>query len=668
MYKKIPLLVAMQLLILSCASEKEFESYTLSSPEGKNSIQFDMSGGSPHYSVNHGATKVILPSSMGFVFKDQDSLQNGLEVINVEESSEDTTWEQVWGEKKEIRNNYNQLTVHLKEKANKERKLDIQFRAFDDGIAFRYVFPEQGIKDSIFIMDELTTFNLAEDGKAWWIPAYDEQRYENLFTASPVSTLDTVHTPLTVESNNGLAISFHEANLADFASTTLAHTQGTSLKTDLVPWADGVKVRTVDNFTTPWRTLQIADHPTELITSYLILNLNEPNTIKDTSWIKTFKYLGIWWGMHIGKYTFWEGDKQGATTKNARKYIDYTKELGIDYLLIEGWNKGWTPAWYENAMHQFSFTEEADNFSLKAVTDYAAENDVEIVGYHETGSNLHNYLKQIDSAFALYKERGINTVKIGQVGAKLNMKEWHHGQFGVNYYRYVVKKAAEYGLEIYFHEPIKDTGERRTYPNMMAREGARGQEYNAWSEGNPPAYTATLPFTRLLAGPMDFTPAVFDVEVKEGYPGRRVHSTTAKQLALMVVFYSPLQMLADLPENYIDKPAFQFLKDVPTDWEDTKVLNGEIGKYITTVRKDIDSNDWYLGTITNENARDLNIQLDFLDRDATYEAQIYADAPGTGHQNNPTAITIYTKEVTAADSLSLLLGESGGAAVRFKKL
>tara|TARA_B100001079_G_C16409667_1_gene515605 strand:+ start:2465 stop:4471 length:2007 start_codon:yes stop_codon:yes gene_type:complete len=668
MYKKIPLLVAMQLLILSCASEKEFESYTLSSPEGKNSIQFDMSGGSPHYSVNHGATKVILPSSMGFVFKDQDSLQNGLEVINVEESSEDTTWEQVWGEKKEIRNNYNQLTVHLKEKANKERKLDIQFRAFDDGIAFRYVFPEQGIKDSIFIMDELTTFNLAEDGKAWWIPAYDEQRYENLFTASPVSTLDTVHTPLTVESNNGLAISFHEANLADFASTTLAHTQGTSLKTDLVPWADGVKVRTVDNFTTPWRTLQIADHSTELITSYLILNLNEPNTIKDTSWIKTFKYLGIWWGMHIGKYTFWEGDKQGATTKNARKYIDYTKELGIDYLLIEGWNKGWTPAWYENAMHQFSFTEEADNFSLKAVTDYAAENDVEIVGYHETGSNLHNYLKQIDSAFALYKERGINTVKIGQVGAKLNMKEWHHGQFGVNYYRYVVKKAAEYGLEIYFHEPIKDTGERRTYPNMMAREGARGQEYNAWSEGNPPAYTATLPFTRLLAGPMDFTPAVFDVEVKEGYPGRRVHSTTAKQLALMVVFYSPLQMLADLPENYIDKPAFQFLKDVPTDWEDTKVLNGEIGKYITTVRKDIDSNDWYLGTITNEKARDLNIQLDFLDRDATYEAQIYADAPGTGHQNNPTAITIYTKEVTAADSLSLLLGESGGAAVRFKKL
>lgn len=668
MYKKIPLLVAMQLLIFSCSPEKESESFTLSSPEGKNSIEFDINGGSPQYSVNHGDTKVILPSNMGFVFKNKDTLQNGLEVINIEESSEDSTWEQVWGEKKEIRNNYNQLTIHLKEKTNNERKLDIQFRAYDDGIAFRYVFPEQGVKDSIFIMDELTTFNLAKDGKAWWIPAYDEQRYENLFTASPVSTLDTVHTPLTIENNDGLAISFHEANLVDFASTTLAHTNGTTLKTDLVPWADGIKVRTIDTFTTPWRTLQIADKPTDLITSYLILNLNEPNKLEDTSWIKTFKYLGIWWGMHIGKYTFWEGDKQGATTKNARRYIDYANDLGIDYLLIEGWNKGWTPAWYENAMHQFSFTEEADNFSLKEVTDYAAENDVEIVGYHETGSNLHNYLKQIDSAFALYKKRGITTVKIGQVGSKLNMKEWHHGQFGVNYYRYVVKKAAEYGLEIYFHEPIKDTGERRTYPNMMAREGARGQEYNAWSEGNPPDYTATLPFTRLLAGPMDFTPAVFDVEVKEGYPGKRVHTTTAKQLALMVVLYSPLQMLADLPENYVDKPAFQFLKDVPTDWEDTEVLNGEIGKYITTVRKDIDSEDWYLGAITNEKARDVNIQLDFLDDGATYEAQIYADAPGTGYENNPTAVDISKKEVNATDSLSLLLGESGGAAVRFKKL
>ncbi|MDN3595106.1 glycoside hydrolase family 97 protein [Zunongwangia endophytica] len=667
MYNKIPLIIAANLLFLCCTSQEKKQSYTLDSPKGENSITFNLDGNSPKYAVNHGETKVILPSEMGFVFKDGDSLQHNLEIIDVEESSEDETWQQVWGEKHEIRNHYNQLTVHLKENAEKQRKLDIEFRAFDDGIAFRYVFPEQGIKDSIFIMDELTTFNLADDGKAWWIPAYDEQRYENLFTDSKVSTLDTVHTPLTIESESGLAISFHEANLIDFASTTLAHTNGTTLKTDLVPWADGVKVRTTKSFTTPWRTLQIASKPTDLITSYLILNLNEPNAIADTSWIKTFKYLGIWWGMHIGKFSFWEGEKQGATTKNARQYVDYSNKLGIDHLLIEGWNKGWTPSWYENAMHQFSFTKDADDFDLKEVTDYAAENGVEIVGYHETGSNLENYLSQIDSAFALYKERGIHTVKIGHVGSKLNMKEWHHGQYGVNYFRYVVKKAAEYGLEVYFHEPIKDTGERRTYPNMMAREGARGQEYNAWSDGNPPSHTAILPFTRLLAGPMDFTPAVFDVEVKQGYPGRRVHSTTAKQLALMVVLYSPLQMLADLPENYVDKPAFQFLTDVPTDWEDTKVLNGEIGKYITTVRKDIASEDWYLGSITNEESRNLEITLDFLDEGATYEAQIYADAPGTGQENNPTAVAINKKKVNAGDSLTLKLGESGGAAIRFKK-
>ncbi|GAA5022140.1 alpha-glucosidase [Marivirga lumbricoides] len=644
------------------------QSYEFSSPEGVNSITFSMQNNRPQYAVNHGGKEVILPSEMGFVFKGNDTLQQNFEVLNVEESSFDETWKQVWGEKHEIRNNYSQLVVHLQEKTAAKRKLDIEFRAFDDGVAFRYVFPEQGIEDSLFIMDELTTFQLKEDGKAWWIPAYHEQRYENLFTASPVSELDTVHTPLTIELNSGLNISFHEANLTDFASTTLAHTEGTTLKTDLVPWSDGVKVKTAGSFKTPWRTLQIGEEPGDLITSYLILNLNEPNQIEDTSWIKTFKYTGIWWGMHIGKFSFWEGPKQGATTKNAKEHIDMNKKLGINYLLIEGWNKGWTPSWYENAMHQFSFTKEADNFNLKEVTDYAKANDVEIVGYHETGSNLYNYLSQIDSAFALYKKHGINTVKIGHVGSKLNMKEWHQGQFGVNYFRSILKKAADYELEVYFHEPIKDTGERRTYPNMMAREGARGQEYNAWSDGNPPAYTTTIPFTRMLAGPMDFTPGVFDVEVKQGYPGRRVHSTTAKQMALSVVIYSPILMLADLPENYIDQPAFQFFNDIPTDWEDTKVLNGKIGEYITTVRKDLNSEDWYLGSITNEEAREIEISLGFLHPENEYEAQIYADANGTGYQNNPAEVAISKQKVVNHDKLTLKLGASGGTAIRFRKL
>ena len=655
--------------LAACSSHKEepMAAHQLESPNGENIINFELESSSPRYSVSHDETAIIQPSAMGFVFQDNDSLYANFEILIVERSSYDETWEQVWGEKQEIRNNYNQLVVKLQEKENKKRRLDIQFRAYDDGVAFRYVFPEQGIEDSIFIMNELTSFNLKEDGKAWWIPAYHEQRYENLFQASPVSTLDTVHTPLTIESESGLAISLHEADLEDFSSMTLANPSGTTLEADLVPWSDGVKVRTTGSFTTPWRTIQIAEEPKGLITSYLILNLNEPNTIADTSWIETFKYLGIWWGMHIGKYTFWEGEKQGATTKNAKEYIDYANQLGIDHLLIEGWNKGWTPQWYQNAMHQFSFTEEANNFDLEKVTDYAAKNDIEIVGYHETGSNIKNYLKQIDSAFALYNRMGIHEIKIGQVGSRLNMKEWHHGQFGVEYYRDVIEKAAEYELTINFHEPIKDTGERRTYPNMMSREGARGQEYNAWSEGNPPNHTTILPFTRMLAGPMDFTPGIFDVEVSQGYPGKRVWSTTAKQLALYVVIYSPIQMLADLPENYINKPAFQFIKDVPTNWEDTRVLNGEIGKFITTVRKDINSEDWYLGSLTNKDSRELKIPLSFLDEGATYEAQIYADAEGTEYKNNPSEVEITTEKVSAVDSLTLHLGASGGTAIHFKR-
>lgn len=668
MIKRTLVLATLLTTLLSCNTEKKGANYTITSPRNINTITFNLSAGSPTYAVHHNGKEIISASGMGFVFKDNDSLSKNFSVKNVEQTAFDETWEQVWGEKHNIRNNYNQLTVHLEEKTEKKRKLDIQFRAFDDGVAFRYVFPEQGIKDSIFIMDELTEFKLKEDGKAWWIPAYQENRYEYLFTNSPVSTLDTVHTPLTIESKSGVALSIHEANLVDFASTTLARTRGTTLKTDLVPWSDGVKVRTTKSFTTPWRTVQIGEKPTDLITSYLILNLNEPNKLVDTSWIEPYTYMGIWWGMHIGKYTFWESENQGATTQHAEEYINACNELGIDHLLIEGWNKGWTPQWYENHMHMFSFTKEADNFDLVKVTDYAREHDVRIIGYHETGSNLINYLQQIDSAFALYNKVGIHDVKIGHVGSKLNMKEWHHGQFGVNYFRYVLKKAAEYHLTVLFHEPIKDTGERRTYPNMMSREAARGQEYNAWSDGNPANYTTILPFTRLLSGPMDYTAGILDVEVKQGYPGRRVHSTAAKELAHTVVVFSPIQMFADLPENYVGNPAFQFLKDLPTDWEDTKILNGEIGQYITTVRKDLKSNDWFLGSITNEKSRDLEISLDFLDKGATYEAQIYADAEGTDVDHNPNAVAISKQQVTTHDTLKLHLGASGGAAIHFKKL
>ncbi|SNR31092.1 glycoside hydrolase family 97 protein [Lutibacter flavus] len=655
------------LLLISCNQQPKKVSQELNSPNSKNNITFELNNGVPFYSVSHGEKSVISPSKLGFVFKNNDSLSSNFEVIKMETTSFDETWEQVWGEKKSIQNNYNQLSVLLQEKSENKRNLEVQFRAFDDGIAFRYIYPEQG-KDSVFIMDELTQFNLKDDGDAWWIGAYQDNRYEYLTTKSPVSTLDTVHTPLTINSENGLSISFHEANLKDFASMTLERTNGTNLKSNLVPWADGDKVKTNGSFTTPWRTLQIAETPGDLITSYLILNLNDSNKFEDTSWIKPHKYLGIWWGMHIGKYSFWESPIQGATTTNAFEHIDYCEKLGIDHLLIEGWNKGWTPAWYENAMHQFNFTKEADNFDLEKVTEYAKSKGVSIIGYHETGSNIINYLAQIDEGMELYQKNGIHDVKIGQVGSRLNMKEWHHGQFGVNYYRQVLETAAKYQLTVNFHEPIKDTGERRTYPNMMAREGARGQEYNAWSDGNPPNHTAILPFTRFLAGPMDFTPGVLDVEIKQGYEGRDVHTTAAKQLALYVVLYSPIQMLADLPENYDGNPAFKFLQDVPVDWEDTKVLNAEIGEYITTVRKDKYSDDWYLGSLTNEESRSFHIDLSFLDKDVTYEAQIYADEIGTTWNKNATKVAITSKEVKSSDILKINLSEGGGTAIRFKKL
>ncbi|MFD2601645.1 glycoside hydrolase family 97 protein [Flavobacterium suzhouense] len=660
------ILPALLVASLTGNAQAKKNNYELSSPGGKNTINFALVNNAPTYAVKHGKDEVITQSAMGFMLKNDDLTKN-FEIADVKTSTHDDTWTQVWGEKKNIRNNYNELIVKLNSKDKNKRKLEIQFRAFDDGVAFRYVFPEQGVKDSIFVMDEATTFNLKEDGQAWWIPAYQENRYEYLFTKSAVSTLNKVHTPLTIENKNNV-ISFHEANLTDWPSMVMEHTTDANLKSDLVPWADGIKARYKGGFTSSWRTIQIGEKPGDLIESYLILNLNEPNKLKDLSYVHPFKYLGIWWGMHISKFTFWEGEKQGATTKHAEQYIDFTSKEGFKYLLIEGWNKGWTPAWYENKMHMFSFTKNADNFDLDKVVEYGNKKDVQIIGYHETGSNLINYLKEIDEGFALYKRLGIHNIKIGQVGSKLNMKEWHHGQFGVRYYRYVLEKAAQYGLAVNFHEPIKDTGERRTYPNMMAREGARGMEYNAWSEGNPPSHETILPFTRMLAGPMDFTPGVIDVEEKMGFNNRRVHTTAAKQLALYVVLYSPIQMLADLPENYEGKAELQFLKDVPTDWEDTKIIQGQIGKFVTTVRKDRNSGDWYLGSITNEDARNLNVQLSFLDPNAKYEAQIYADAPGTDMTHNPSAVAITTKVVTAKDKLTLMLPISGGTAVRFKKL
>ena len=433
MLRKFWILPLVVILCMNCSHNSEKE-IVVTSPNGHIKVSFELIKGRPFYNASFNKISVIEKSSLGFRFKKQPDLAGGFEVVKTLRNSFDETWEQVWGEKRFIRNNYNELIVELKESEDLERKLTIAFRVFDDGIGFRYIIPEQENIDSLYIMDELTEFRLSDNHKAWWIPAYRDNRYEYLFKQTTINEIDTVHTPLTIETNDGLYLSIHEADLTNYASMTLANTDDSNLKCDLVPWMDGTKVKSRAPVTSPWRTIQIAESPGELITSYMVLNLNEPNILEDVSWIKPSKYMGIWWGMHIGKYTFWESETQGATTENAKMYIDFASENNIPLLLIEGWNKGWTPEWYMDALHEFSFTDCADGFDIMEVNNYAHSKGIELIGYHETGSNLTNYLNQIDTAFALYKKLGIHNVKIGQVGSRLNMKEWHHGQFGVKIY------------------------------------------------------------------------------------------------------------------------------------------------------------------------------------------------------------------------------------------
>ena len=641
-------------------------STTLFSPDEKVAVTFSTESGKPFYAVNLGGRPVILKSAMGFVFKSGEPLDRNLKVKDHKISVFDETWEQPWGEKRTVKNNYNQLTVYLEEAGNLKRKMNIFFRVYNDGIGFRYEIPEQENMDSIFIMDEVTEFVLADNQVAWWIPAYRYNRYEYLYSKSLINDLDTVHTPLTIETTDSLYLCIHEANLTDYASMTLAATGDNTLKCDLVPWADGIKVKSSAPMVSPWRTIQIAESPGDLITSYLGLNLNEPCVLKDISWIKPSKYVGIWWTMHLNKHTWRPGPNHGATTENMIKYIDFASENGFDGVLAEGWNLGWDVELYNNGS-KMNFTASAPDFDLEKISAYAKEKHVSIIGHHETGAAVANYERQMTDAFELYKKYDIHCIKTGYVGSKLDNKEWHHGQFGVNHFQKVTETAAKYKIMIYVHEPIKPTGLCRTYPSMMAAEGARGQEYNAWSPdgGNPPEHETILPFTRLLAGPMDFTPGIFDIMLPDK-PHNRINTTLAKQLALYVVIYSPLQMAADLLENYANNAALTFIKDVPVDWEETKVLNGEIGDYVTIVRKDRNSGNWFLGSVSDEESRDFQIDLNFLSPGQKYLSRIYADGEQANWETNPLDIRIEEKVVTSDSTLLLHLAKGGGQAISFK--
>jgi alpha-glucosidase len=668
MYQKIltTAVAGIYLLFMAACGQKNNEKTMISSPDKKIELSFILENGIAKYEVKKDGKTIILPSKLGFKLKDKPALDSNFVVINQKISTFDETWEQPWGEVRKIRNNYTELFVELKQNDKLKRKINLIFRVFDYGIGFRYEIPEQENLKDFAIMDEETEFLLTGDHSAWWIPAYRPNRYEYLYTNSQVNKMDTVHTPVTMKTADGVYLSFHEAALTDYASMVICSNKKNGLKCDLVPWADGVKVYTKTPMKTPWRTIQIADKPGDLISSYLILNLNDSNKLGDVSYIEPGKYVGIWWGMHIGLYTWSSGPKHGATTANAIKYIDFAAKYGFSGVLIEGWNESWDGDWMQNGSI-FSFTKPYPDFDIRKVTEYARSKGVKIIGHHETGADVDNYGKQMEAAYIYYKSYGIDIIKSGYVGSRMNKKEWHHGQFGVNFYHKALTEAAKYNIMLVVHEPIKETGKRRTYPNMMSLEGARGTEYDAWSDdgGNPPNHTTIIPFTRLLAGPMDFTPGVFDIMIKQK-PNNRSNTTLAKQLAYYVTIYSPFQMACDLPENYeANLKPFQFIRDVVTDWDDTKVLNAEIGEYFTIVRKARNSNEWFLGSITNEKPREFEVGLSFLDLDKKYKAQIYADGPDADWKTKPLSIQISEIEVDSNSKLKIKLAPGGGQAIRF---
>ncbi|RPH90159.1 MAG: glycoside hydrolase family 97 protein, partial [Calditrichaeota bacterium] len=540
-------------LLWSIQVNASSEAPAVSSPDGTITLTISLQDGRPYYEAARFNRTFIKSSRLGFVIKDQSPFSDSFALTSSRTSSFDETWTQPWGEVQDIRNHYNELRVDLTETKTPGRQLTLVFRVFNDGFGFRYEIPEQPQLQQFEIMDELTEFALAGDYKSWWIGAYQPNRYEFLYQSSPASAIGTVHTPVTFETANGLYLSIHEAALIDYASMTLKNIGQGVLKADLVPWSDGVKVKTQTPMKTPWRTVQVADDAGGLITSYLILNLNEPNKLGDVSWIKPGKYVGIWWEMHLNTSTWGSGPQHGATTANAKRYIDFAAQYGFDGVLVEGWNVGWDGDWVTYG-DRFQFTTPYPDFDIKEVCRYAENKGVRLIGHHETGSAVLNYERQMEKAYQFYEKLGVRAVKTGYVGMDPCIKridekgqeqlEWHHGQFMVRHYQKVVETAARHQIMIDAHEPIKDTGLRRTWPNMMTREGARGQEYNAWDPqgGNPPEHETILPFTRLLSGPMDFTPGIFGLTYEKARPNNRVNTTLAKQLALYVVIYSPLQM------------------------------------------------------------------------------------------------------------------------------
>ena len=678
------------------------------SPDGNVMLSFSLKAdGTPTYKVSYKNKPVINESSLGFKLKKSEPLANGFRLIGDQKSTFKENWKPVWGEEAEILNHYNELLVSLKQdKTN--RLMNIRFRVYNDGVGFRYEFPSQKELTYFVVEEELSQFAMTGDHTAWWIPGdYDTQEYDynesklseirglmkqsmtdnvSQFVFSPTG----VQTSLMMKTNDGLYINLHEAALVDYSLMNLnLDDKNFVFQSHLTPDALGDKGYLMAPCHSPWRTIMVSDDARKILASRLILNLNDPCALEDTSWIKPVKYIGVWWEMITGKSSWsYTNDlptidlntvdysktkpngTHGANNANVRKYIDYAAKHGFDQVLVEGWNVGWED-WFGNKKdYVFDFVTPYPDFDLKALNDYAHSKGVKLMMHHETSGSTRNYERHMKAAYELMNKYGYNSVKSGYVGDILPIGEHHYSQATINHYLYAIKEAAKHKIMVNAHEAVRPTGLCRTYPNLIGNESARGTEYEAFG-GNKPFHTTILPFTRLQGGPMDYTPGILETEVKNVNPNNtsQVRSTLAKQLALYVTMYSPLQMAADLPENYERfADAFQFIKDVPVDWQESVYLEAEPGRYITVARKDKHSDNWYIGNTSNENGHTSELLLNFLDKNKKYEATIYADAKNADWQTNPKAYTITKQKVNAKTKLKLTAAKGGGYAISIKEI
>ena len=678
------------------------------SPDGNVVLSFSLKAdGTPTYKMTYKGKPVINESTLGFTLKKDEPLTNHFKVVSDSKSTFKETWKPVWGEEKEILNHYNELLVQLKQdKTN--RLMNIRFRVYNEGVGFRYEFPTQKELTYFVIAEENTQFAMTGDHTAWWIPGdYDTQEYDynesklseirglmkqsmtdnvSQFIFSPTG----VQTALMMKTKDGLYINLHEAALVDYALMNLnLDDKNFIFQSWLTPDAKGDKGYLYTPTKSPWRTIMVSDDARNILASRLILNLNDPCALADTSWIKPVKYIGVWWEMITGKSSWAYTDDlptikldevdytkvkpngtHGANNEKVRRYIDFAAQHGFDQVLVEGWNVGWEDWFGHRKDYVFDFVTPYPDFDIKALNDYAHAKGIKLMMHHETSGSTRNYERHMKAAYELMNKYGYNSVKTGYVGDILPIGEHHYSQSTINHYLYVIKEAAKHKIMVNAHEAVRPTGLCRTYPNLIGNESARGTEYEAFG-GNKPFHTTILPFTRLQGGPMDYTPGILETEVKNVNPNNtsQVRSTLAKQLALYVTMYSPLQMAADLPENYERfADAFQFIKDVPVDWQESVYLEAEPGRYITVARKDKHSDNWYVGNTSNENGHTSELLLNFLDKNKKYEATIYADAKNADWQTNPKAYTITKQKVNAKTKLKLTAAKGGGYAIKISEL